>query len=222
MDQLASEHADWIATSTEKDVGVVQPIITKVGTVRIVNVEYGAARELCITQGIHQLPTIHMYITTTNTTDGPSSGNQRVRTKVQDFPCPPGEFQRVRDLTKGYIQQRQCATFIKDAASSMEKKLEANATFKDTVSNNEKKLEVNATLNDVVRNKEKKLEAKLDAGHRMIQSSLLLSSSLDENSSGALKEGLSMDTTDSAVDAKSTTTKTTTRVLPRLWRRFRP
>jgi hypothetical protein len=114
MDQLASEHADWVADSTE--IGAPSKKITKTGKVRIFNVEYGAARELCIEQGIHQLPTVHMYKTDR------SFLRRGVRTKVQDFACPPRDFQRVRDLTKGYILQQQG---VKEVTANDEKGFEA-------------------------------------------------------------------------------------------------
>lgn len=168
MDQLASEHADWITELTEA--GVSSKKIIKAGNVRIFNVEYGAARELCVEQGIHQLPTIHMY-----TSDRSSNRRRGVRTKVQDFACPPREFQRVRDLTKGYILQQKGAKQVTLSA-------------------------------------EKNLEAKLDAGHDLIQSSLI-----DEKTITSTSTSEDLSSTSGVVqDARST------RVLPRLWRRFRP
>jgi hypothetical protein len=104
MDQLASEHADWFTESTET--GAATKKITKLGNVRIFNVEYGAARDLCVEQEIHQLPTIHMY------TMDRSLTRRGMRAKVQDFACPPREFQRVRDLTKGYILQHQSEKLV--------------------------------------------------------------------------------------------------------------
>lgn len=168
MDQLASEHADWIADSTEN--GAPSKAIAKAGDVRIFNVEYGAARELCVEQGIHQLPTIHMY------TMDRSFRHRVVRTKVQDFACPPRDFQRVRDLTKGYILQQEGV-----------KKVTANDDEMD-------------------------LEAKLTAGYDMIQATLLNEKAI------ALASSSESSTSSNGVvsDAKSM------RVLPRLWRRFRP
>ena len=74
-------------------------------------VEYGAARELCLQLGIVRLPTIQMYVTaadTPTTTTRSTSSSSRMK-KVQDFSCTPKEFQRVQDLTAGYIQQHQHA-----------------------------------------------------------------------------------------------------------------
>lgn len=87
LDKLAAEHADWVSKNHHDT--VVKP-----GDLRIVNVEYGAARELCKNLGISRLPTVHMYM-----------GGE----KVQDFSCPPSKFDRVKDLVKAYTKKQKAA-----------------------------------------------------------------------------------------------------------------
>jgi len=71
--------------------------------VRIVTIEYGAAKELCQTLHVQKLPTVHMY----------QSGK-----KVQDFCCPPPQFVRVQELTEFYVRQRQSKQQQSSSAST--------------------------------------------------------------------------------------------------------
>lgn len=80
---FAAQHAD-IVDKNYKD------LVRNRGTVRIVNVEYGAAMELCRALHVKQLPTVHLY----------QSGQ-----KVQDFICPPSQFHRVTELTEYYVKR---------------------------------------------------------------------------------------------------------------------
>ena len=83
LDLFAAQNAD-IVDKNYKD------LVRKRGTVRIVNIEYGAAKELCRSLHVKQLPTVHLY----------QSGQ-----KVQDFICPPSQFHRVTELAEYYIRQ---------------------------------------------------------------------------------------------------------------------
>lgn len=89
LDLLAAQHADWVSSSDGSSV-------TKQGNVRIATVEYMAGRELCA--GIDKLPTIRMFLPNANT---------GVLEQVQEFSCPPSQFQRLSDLVKGYVKQQQ-------------------------------------------------------------------------------------------------------------------
>ena len=80
LDHLAAQHADIV----DKNHGHVR----NHGAIRIVNVEYGAAMELCRSLHVKQLPTVHLY--------------QNGR-RVQDFVCPPSQFHRLEDLTEFYV-----------------------------------------------------------------------------------------------------------------------
>jgi hypothetical protein len=88
LDHLAVEHADIV----DKRNRVVHR-----GDVRIVAIEYTEGRDLCQELGIQRLPTVHLY----------AANGQGVMEKVQDFPCPPKEFFRLQDYTKGYLKQQQ-------------------------------------------------------------------------------------------------------------------
>lgn len=108
MDKLAAEHADWVQKS---DVG--GDVIQKRGSLRIVNVEYGAARELCTELQIARLPTLHLYMPGAETTAKTNTATTMQR--VQDFVCPPSEFHRLQDLTAFYLKkQKQQQTAVID------------------------------------------------------------------------------------------------------------
>jgi hypothetical protein len=200
MNQLASEHADWIAIPNQQSpnhdsaniVAETPTEITRHGTIRIINVEYGAAKELCIERGIQQLPSIHMYTTTASTMAHRSCVADKERVKVQDFPCPPRDFRHVRDLTMSYIEQQQ---------------QQANDSW------------TNNSIDD-----ELLLKAKLDLGRDMIQSSLLAEKQQVSSVISTHKETV-VDTAsvllDDAVDTVPLQIQST-RLIPRLWRHFRP
>jgi hypothetical protein len=200
MNQLASEHADWIAIPNQQSpnhdaaniVAETPTEITRHGTIRIINVEYGAAKELCIERGIQQLPSIHMYTTTASTMAHRSCVAEKERVKVQDFPCPPRDFRHVRDLTMSYIEQQQ---------------QQANDSW------------TNNSIDD-----ELLLKAKLDLGRDMIQSSLLAEKQQVSSVISTHKETV-VDTAsvllDDAVDTVPLQIQST-RLIPRLWRHFRP
>lgn len=87
LDLLASQHADCLSSTTGR--------VVKHGNVRFGTVEYMDGRELC--GDIHKLPTIRMFL------PGPDGYYH----KVQEFACPPSQFQRLSDLITGYVAQQQ-------------------------------------------------------------------------------------------------------------------
>jgi hypothetical protein len=113
MDKLAAEHADWVDKNSES-------AVAKRGSLRIVNIEYGAARELCIELGIAKLPTIHMYMPAVS--PDTNNNNSVMMTRVQDFSCSPREFHRVKDLTASYLKQQARAAAATTAKASPVKK----------------------------------------------------------------------------------------------------
>jgi hypothetical protein len=201
MNQLASEHADWIAIPNQQSpnhdaaniVAETPTEITRHGAIRIINVEYGAARELCIERGIQQLPSIHMYTTTASTMAHRNCVADKERVKVQDFPCSPRDFRRVRDLTMSYIEQQQHRT-------------------NDFWTNN--------SIDD-----EFLLAAKLKSGSDMIQSSLLAEKQQWSSVISTPHKEMVVDSAsvllDDAVDTVAFQIQST-RLIPRLWRHFRP
>lgn len=116
LDKLALQHADWVS---KKDGTTVE----KRGSVRIVNIEYGAARELCCALQVKKLPTVYMYTAAASGISAAGEGMAR----VQDFSCPPSQFQRLQDLTAAYLQQQQRREA--DAAKQFEAKLAAGSNM---------------------------------------------------------------------------------------------
>jgi hypothetical protein len=100
MSKLAAEHADWV----NKEGGdVVQR-----GGLRIVNIEYGAARELCVELQITRLPTVQMYMPVASAERGAATTTTgTLMQKVQDFSCPPSQFHRLQDFTEFYLKKQQ-------------------------------------------------------------------------------------------------------------------
>lgn len=115
LDKLALQHADWVS---KKDGTTVE----KRGSVRIVNIEYGAARELCCALQVKKLPTVYMY---TSAAGISAAGEGMAR--VQDFSCPPSQFQRLQDLTAAYLQQQKRRETV--VAQQFEAKLAAGSNM---------------------------------------------------------------------------------------------
>lgn len=171
MDKLALDHADRRVDST------ISNSRRNEGQVRILNVEYGAARELCQQMNIARLPTIHMYMpsssssrsiqTTSDDRESTTTTSSNVigrMTKVQDFSCSLKDFQRVKDLTAGYIlvqqqQQQETPPMAATRIQSKSRPLEHN---------------LRSTTTSTTPLDEEFFEATLDAGRNLIQSQLLL------------------------------------------------
>jgi hypothetical protein len=108
MDKLASEHADWVSRSNIDSSSPPNDatIGARRGAVRFVNVEYGAARDVCRQLKIERLPTIFMYMPKASC-DSSDTSSSRTMQKVHGFSCSSKDFHLVQDLLTGYVQQQQ-------------------------------------------------------------------------------------------------------------------